>query len=118
MEHEREDEMREEHQQTRRNAVKVVGKRKSMFASRVTLRSVWKGPFFVPLPAARDGAAVQTMARASTILPSHVGRKFMVHNGKEYLPVLVSEQMVNRKLGEFAPTRKPFTFKKSDKKGR
>ncbi|KAJ3287699.1 ribosomal protein S19/S15 [Rhizoclosmatium globosum] len=83
----------------------------------VCLRSVWKGPFFVPLPAApKDGSAVETMARASTILPSHVGRKFMVHNGKDFLPVLVSEQMVNHKLGEFAPTRKPFTFKKSDKK--
>ncbi|KAI8840863.1 hypothetical protein BJ741DRAFT_596843 [Chytriomyces cf. hyalinus JEL632] len=89
-----------------------------MQITRIARRSVWKGPFFVPLPAAVDGSAVETMARSSTILPNHVGRKFLVHNGKEYLPVLVSEQMVNHKLGEFAPTRKPFTFKKSDKKGR
>ncbi|KAI9094379.1 hypothetical protein DFS34DRAFT_643408 [Phlyctochytrium arcticum] len=80
------------------------------------MRSVWKGPFFVPLPPAKAGEAIQTRARASTILPSHVGRKFLVHNGKDYLPVLVTEQMVNHKLGEFAFTRKAFTYKKSDKK--
>ncbi|KAJ3406799.1 mitochondrial ribosomal small subunit component [Chytridiales sp. JEL 0842] len=79
-------------------------------------RAIWKGPFFVPLPAAAPGEAIKTMARASTILPSHVGRKFLVHNGKDYIPVTITEQMVNRKLGEFAPTRKPFTFKKSEKK--
>ncbi|TPX70745.1 hypothetical protein CcCBS67573_g06440 [Chytriomyces confervae] len=48
------------------------------------------------------------------ILPNHVGRKFLmhptIHNGKEYLPILISEQMVNHKLGEaeFAPTQKPY----------
>jgi ribosomal protein S19 len=74
-------------------------------------RSLWKGPFFVPLP---KGESVKTMARSSTILPSHVGRKFEVHNGQKYIPVLVTELMVNKKLGEFAPTRKPFTYKKKE----
>ncbi|KNC96248.1 mitochondrial 37S ribosomal protein RSM19 [Spizellomyces punctatus DAOM BR117] len=83
-----------------------------------TMRSVWKGPFFVPFPAVKAGEPVKTMARASTILPSHVGRKFLVHNGKDYIPVLVTEQMVNRKLGEFAFTRKSFSFKKKDDKRR
>ncbi|KAL2914541.1 mitochondrial ribosomal small subunit component [Polyrhizophydium stewartii] len=78
-------------------------------------RAVWKGPFFVPLPKAAPGEAIRTMARASTILPSHVGKKFLVHNGKSFLPVFVTEQMVNKKLGEFAPTRKPFSFKKKDR---
>ncbi|KAJ3010461.1 UNVERIFIED_CONTAM: mitochondrial ribosomal small subunit component [Siphonaria sp. JEL0065] len=89
-----------------------------MHPTQVVLRSAWKGPFLTPLPPAPKDITqgVQTMARASTILPSHVGRKFLVHNGKDYLPVMVSEQMVNRKLGEFAPTRKPFVYKKSDKK--
>ncbi|KAI9326384.1 hypothetical protein BDR26DRAFT_877365 [Obelidium mucronatum] len=55
------------------------------------------------------------MARASTILPSHIGRRFLVHNGKDYLPVLVTEQMVNRKLGEFAPTKKRAVYTKDKK---
>jgi ribosomal protein S19 len=70
---------------------------------------------FVPMPAAAKGEATQTMARSSTILPSHVGRKFLVHNGKTFVNVFVTELMVNKKLGEFAPTRKPFSFKKRDK---
>eukprot|EP00842_Homolaphlyctis_polyrhiza_P004281 jgi/Hompol1/4854/HPOL_001654-RA len=79
-------------------------------------RSAWKGPFFVPLP--RANAAndpVKTAARASTILPTHVGRKFLVHNGKSFVPVFVTEQMVSRKLGEFAATRKPFSYKKKER---
>ncbi|KAI8915771.1 hypothetical protein EDD86DRAFT_196786, partial [Gorgonomyces haynaldii] len=54
------------------------------------------------------------MARSCTILPSHVGRKFMVHNGKAFVQVIVNEQMVNHKLGEFAHTRKEWKFKKKD----
>ncbi|KAJ3195853.1 mitochondrial ribosomal small subunit component [Irineochytrium annulatum] len=81
-------------------------------------RALWKPPFFIPLPLPnKAGDAVRTMARNSTILPAQVGRKLLVHNGKDYLPVMVTEQMVNHKLGEFAPTRKPFTYKKGDKKG-
>ncbi|KAJ3284744.1 mitochondrial ribosomal small subunit component [Borealophlyctis nickersoniae] len=81
-------------------------------------RSAWKGPFFVPFPPAKPGEAIRTMARACTILPTHVGRKFEVHNGKDYIPVFVTEQMVGHKLGEFAWTRKAFSYKKKDKAGR
>ncbi|KAI9331258.1 hypothetical protein DFJ73DRAFT_857680 [Zopfochytrium polystomum] len=80
-------------------------------------RAVWKGPFFVPMPKPDAATGViRTKARSSTILPQHVGARFEVHNGNKYVPVTVTEDMVNRKLGEFAPTRKPFSFKKSDKK--
>ncbi|KAI9205818.1 uncharacterized protein BJ171DRAFT_499804 [Polychytrium aggregatum] len=78
-------------------------------------RSVWKGPFFVKFPQVAAGEAIKTSARACTILPSYVGRKFLVHNGKEHIPVLVTEQMVNHKLGEFAATRKPFSYRKEEK---
>ncbi|KAI8902301.1 hypothetical protein BC833DRAFT_573763 [Globomyces pollinis-pini] len=87
-----------------------------MQPSRILLgRSIWKGPFFVPLPEQVNNEGIKTMARSSTILPSHVGKKFLVHNGKSYLPVFVTELMVNKKLGEFSHTRKPFHFKKRDK---
>ncbi|KAI8923924.1 hypothetical protein BC831DRAFT_468459 [Entophlyctis helioformis] len=81
-------------------------------------RAVWKGPFFVPFPrmtATNAAEPIITAARSSTILPSHVGRKFLVHNGKTHLPVFVTEQMVGKKLGEFSTTRKPFSFKKKDR---
>lgn len=47
--------------------------------------------------------AIRTQARAATILPNFVGLKFAVHNGKQYQEILVTEEMVGRKLGEFAP---------------
>lgn len=50
-------------------------------------------------------------ARSCTILPSFVGLKFLVHNGKDYLPVHVTEEMIGHKLGEFAFTRKRFTYR-------
>ena len=49
---------------------------------------------------------VKTWSRRSTIFPSFVGRTFAVHNGKEYIPVYVTQDMVDHKLGEFALTRK------------
>jgi ribosomal protein S19 len=82
-------------------------------ATLLARRSLWKGPFFVPFPKEDN---IKTMARSSTILPSHVGRRFHVHNGQKYIPVLITELMVNKKLGEFAHTRKPFSFKKKDMK--
>lgn len=48
---------------------------------------------------------IKTWSRRSTILPQFVGVTFAVHNGKKFIPVLVSEAMVGHKLGEFAPTR-------------
>ncbi|KIY74015.1 ribosomal protein S19/S15 [Cylindrobasidium torrendii FP15055 ss-10] len=73
-------------------------------------RSAWKGPYFVAFNMLKDAAAknvaIKTDARACTILPNFVGIRFMVHNGKEYLPVMVTQDMVGHKLGEFSHTRK------------
>ena len=76
-------------------------------------RSVWKGPFVEPKLLKKVDKAIsdnkyvniKTWSRKSTILPSFVGLTFSVHNGKKFIPVLVSEKMVGKKLGEFAPTR-------------
>ncbi|KAJ1557147.1 mitochondrial ribosomal small subunit component, partial [Cladochytrium tenue] len=75
-------------------------------------RAVWKGPVLRALtrhPA--DAATADVAARAASVLPQHVGMRLRVHNGKALLPVLITEEMVGRKFGEFAPTRKPFSFK-------
>jgi small subunit ribosomal protein S19 len=76
-------------------------------------RSLKKGPF-VDFKLAKKVAAltqddrtiIKTWARASTISPDMVGRTIAVHNGRVHVPVLVSENMVGHKLGEFSPTRK------------
>ncbi|MCB9988353.1 MAG: 30S ribosomal protein S19 [Rhodospirillales bacterium] len=76
-------------------------------------RSVWKGPFverslLKKVEDHRTGkikGVIQTWSRRSTILPNMVGITFGVHNGKKFIPVLVSDQMIGHKLGEFAPTR-------------
>lgn len=79
-------------------------------------RSAWKGPHIVPLPiqqAKLDNTPIRTNARSCTILPQFVGVKFQVHNGKDYVEVEVSDDMVGLKLGEFAMTRKRFMYKYS-----
>jgi len=76
-------------------------------------RSLKKGPF-VDFKLARKVAAlgpndrvvIKTWARASSISPDMVGRTIAVHNGKMHIPVLITENMVGHKLGEFSPTRK------------
>jgi len=76
-------------------------------------RSVWKGPFvdgYLLKKAEASSRAtrptpIKTWSRRSTILPQFVGLTFQVHNGKTFVPVSVSEEMVGHKLGEFAPTR-------------
>ena len=76
-------------------------------------RSVWKGPFVdgYLLQKAEKAAGssrretIKTWSRRSTILPQFVGLTFQVHNGNKFIPVLVSEEMVGHKFGEFAPTR-------------
>ena len=87
-------------------------------------RSIKKGPFvdyhlMAKVEAARasnDKRPLKTWSRRSTILPDFVGLTIAVHNGKQHVPVYISENMVGHKLGEFSPTR---TFKghanKSDK---
>jgi small subunit ribosomal protein S19 len=76
-------------------------------------RSVWKGPFverslLKKVESARTGGkntVIKTWSRRSTILPNFVGLTFGVHNGNKFIPVLVTDQMIGHKLGEFAPTR-------------
>ncbi|KAM6489745.1 mitochondrial 37S ribosomal protein RSM19 [Amanita muscaria] len=83
-------------------------------------RSAWKGPYFVAFPNLREALTnhvpIQTKARSCTILPNFVGIRFLVHNGKDFVPVLVTQDMVGHKLGEFSHTKKRFNFKGS--KGR
>ncbi|KAG8907571.1 mitochondrial ribosomal small subunit component [Tulasnella sp. 403] len=83
-------------------------------------RSAWKGPYFTTFPNFREAFSsntpIYTQARACAILPNFVGLKFMVHNGKQYIPVNVTPEMVGHKLGEFAATRKKFTYKPSKNK--
>jgi len=87
-------------------------------------RSVWKGPFvdgylLKKADAARSSGrnqAIKTWSRRSTILPQFVGLTFQVHNGTKHIPVLVSEDMVGHKFGEFAPTRVFVGHSSSDKK--
>ena len=86
-------------------------------------RSVWKGPFvdgylLKKAETARQSTrteVIRTWSRRSTILPQFVGLTFAVYNGRKFLPVLVTEEMVGHKLGEFAPTR-TFTGHSGDKK--
>ena len=76
-------------------------------------RSVWKGPFIdgylmKKADQVRDSGrneVIKTWSRRSTIMPQFVGLTFGVHNGKKFIPVSVSEEMVGHKFGEFAPTR-------------
>lgn len=76
-------------------------------------RSIWKGPFvdgFVLRKADKARSSgrndvVKIWSRRSTILPQFVGLTFGVYNGNKHIPVLVSEDMVGHKFGEFAPTR-------------
>ncbi len=76
-------------------------------------RAVWKGPFvekslLKKVEEARKGGkntVIKTWSRRSTILPNFVGLTFGVHNGNKFIPVIVSDQMIGHKLGEFAPTR-------------
>ncbi|KAL0260900.1 mitochondrial ribosomal small subunit component [Diplodia seriata] len=85
-------------------------------------RSVWKGPNIVPLPIVfpkpgeRPPPPIKTQARSAVILPNFVGLKFMVHNGRNYNEIQITEDMVGYKLGEFAPTRKRFSYKHSKNK--
>ena len=76
-------------------------------------RSIWKGPFVdgyllkkaeVARASGRNDV-IKTWSRRSTILPQFVGITFGVHNGHKFIPVLVTENMVGHKFGEFAPTR-------------
>ena len=66
--------------------------------------------------AERSRQVIKTWSRRSTIIPEMVGLTFAVHNGKKFIPVFVSENMVGHKLGEFAPTRTYFGHAADKKK--
>lgn len=76
-------------------------------------RSVWKGPFVDGYLLGKAEAArgsnrnqvIKTWSRRSTIIPQFVGLTFGVYNGQKFIPVLVTEEMVGHKFGEFSPTR-------------
>lgn len=76
-------------------------------------RSVWKGPFVdgyllkKAAKAAQSGShkVINIWSRRSTILPQFVGMRFGVYNGKKFIPVTVTEEMVGGKFGEYSPTR-------------
>jgi len=88
-------------------------------------RSVWKGPFvdgylLKKADKARQGRSsdiIRIWSRRSTILPQFVGLTFGVYNGHKFIPVLVNEEMVGHKFGEFSPTRTYYGHT-SDKKAR
>ena len=89
-------------------------------------RSVWKGPFVHPsllkkidkLKNEPNKKPIKTWSRHSTIIPDFIGHSFMIHNGKSFIPITVSEEMVGHKLGEFAPTRTFFGHTPADKKAK
>ena len=88
-------------------------------------RSLYKGPFIDlhllnKVEKARKGndkTMIKTWSRRSTITPDFIGMTFAVHNGKKFIPVYVTDNMVGHKLGEFAPTRTFAGHTPADKKG-
>ena len=87
-------------------------------------RGVWKGPFVHPsllkkidkLKDQTKKMPIKTWSRNSTIIPEFVGHSFLIHNGKSFIPITVSEEMVGHKLGEFSPTRRFSGHTPADKK--
>jgi small subunit ribosomal protein S19 len=87
-------------------------------------RSIKKGPFcddhlvkkVQTARQAQDRKVIKTWSRRSTVLPDFVGLTFAVHNGKKFVPVYVTENMVGHKFGEFSPTRTFHGHTPADKK--
>ena len=87
-------------------------------------RSVWKGPFVDPslikkvekLKDQSNRPPIKTWSRKSTIIPEFVGFSFLIHNGKKFIPIKISEEMVGHKLGESSPTRTFSGHTPADKK--
>jgi small subunit ribosomal protein S19 len=91
------------------------------------VRSSKKGPFIDPklqkkveaLSRSGERRVIRTWARACTVFPGMVGHTIAIHNGRQHVPIFITEQMVGHRLGEFAPTR---TFrghgKDADRRGR
>jgi len=87
-------------------------------------RSVWKGPFVDPnllkkvekLKGQTNVAPIKTWSRKCTIIPEFVGYSFLIYNGKKFIPIKISDEMVGHKLGEFSPTRQFSGHTPADKK--
>ena len=87
-------------------------------------RSVWKGPFVDPsllkkvekLKSQNKLMPIKTWSRKCTIIPEFVGVSFLIYNGKKFIPIKISEEMVGHKLGEFSPTRTFSGHTPADKK--
>ena len=84
-------------------------------------RAKWKSPyveksllikFFDKKNITQYKPEISTNSRSSTIIPGFIGHFFNVHNGKTFSKIQITENMIGRKLGEFSPTRKKFSFKK------
>ncbi|MBK9293092.1 MAG: 30S ribosomal protein S19 [Oligoflexia bacterium] len=89
-------------------------------------RSIKKGPFIdqhllskiTKAKDSNDRKVIKTWSRRSTILPEAVGLTFAVHNGKKFVPVYVTENMIGHKFGEFAPTRQFYGHTSAEKKAK
>ena len=87
-------------------------------------RAVWKGPFveeslLKKVEKLKNDPVknpIKTWSRKSTIIPDFVGTSFLIYNGKKFIPITISEDMVGHKLGEFAPTRQFAGHTPADKK--
>ena len=87
-------------------------------------RSIWKGPFVEESLIKKvekeknnpNRKPIKTWSRKSTILPDFVGISFLIYNGKKFIPIKISEEMVGHKLGEFSPTRQFSGHTPADKK--
>ena len=87
-------------------------------------RAVWKGPFVEESLMKKvdkyktdpKKIPIKTWSRKSTIIPDFVGVSFLIYNGKKFIPITVSEDMVGHKFGEFAPTRQFIGHTPADKK--
>ena len=89
-------------------------------------RSIWKGPFVEERVIKKvdkqksdtNKKPIKIWSRKSTIIPDFVGVSFLIYNGKKFIPITVSEDMVGHKLGEFAPTRTFSGHTPADKKAK
>ena len=87
-------------------------------------RAVWKPPFVDPsllkkdekLKSQANPSPIKTWSRKSTIIPEFIGVSFLIYNGKKFIPIKISEEMVGHKLGEFSPTRQFHGHTPADKK--
>jgi small subunit ribosomal protein S19 len=82
-------------------------------------RSIWKGPFvkekFLSDIRSTNKKRIKTTSRNSVVLPFLIGRTVQVHNGKFFIPVNITEEMIGHKLGEFTLTRLRHVYKKKKK---